>query len=408
MRAIVLCGGIPQLALLRELKRRDITSILIDMDEKALAVQHADAFYPVSTLDVEKVRDIAITEKADFLLSVCADQMMLTVSEISEDLGLPCYLDYETAKKVSDKGQMKRILTEKGIPTSRYVIASALQEADLSGLKYPLIVKPVDSYSSRGVKKVDNYKELIAAFTTAVSISRTGTAVIEEFVDGDEWSVDVYVENGKAIVQCISRLDKVPWSNKFIVCRAFYSSKLTNDNRIKVEAVAQNIADAFHLVNSPMLIQLKTNGDKLSVIEFCARTGGGTKFIRIHEITGFDAINAVIDLTLGITPHVKPWRDDRYIINENLYCNPGVFNKLNGFDYLKSIGIIWDYSQLHPSGYVLNKIESSGDRIAYFSIIASNEKELIKKHRMINDRISVIDSKGEDILRHDIVNAMIL
>ena len=66
----------------------------------------------------------------------------------------------------------------------------------IAHLSYPLIVKPVDSYSSRGVRKVLTKDELILAFNDAVTISRTKTAVVEEFVEGDELTVDVYIENG--------------------------------------------------------------------------------------------------------------------------------------------------------------------------------------------------------------------
>ena len=79
----------------------------------------------------------------------------------------------------------------------------------LQQLKYPLIVKPVDCNSSKGVKKVENYQELIPAFDDAVKFSRTNTAVVEEFVSGVELSIDVYVEDGTAHVLSVSKLDKI-------------------------------------------------------------------------------------------------------------------------------------------------------------------------------------------------------
>ena len=203
-KAMVLCGGVPQIELLKQLKERGITSVLCDMNEKVEARKYADIFYPVSTLDVEKVTEVAIKEKVDFLLSVCADQVLEVVAEISEKLNLPCYIDYKTAQNVSDKELMKDIFVKNGVPTSQHVVMKELSLDKISHLTYPLIVKPVDSYSSRGVKKIEKEEDLQPAFDEAIKISRSKTALVEEFVEGEEVTVDVYVENGIANVLTMS------------------------------------------------------------------------------------------------------------------------------------------------------------------------------------------------------------
>ena len=102
-KALVLCGGIPQVALIEELKSRGIFTILADMNEKCVAVGYADKFYPVSVLDVDAVAKLAKEENVDFIITVCADQVLQVMAEVSESLGLPCYIDFETAKKVKRK-----------------------------------------------------------------------------------------------------------------------------------------------------------------------------------------------------------------------------------------------------------------------------------------------------------------
>ena len=196
-KALVLCGGKPQKALIEELKKRGIFAILADGNEKAAAVPYADKFYKVSTLDIDGIEKVAVTENVDMILSVCADQILLVAAQLSEKLNLPCYINYETAKNVSSKEYMKKIFVEHDIPTAKYVVGDRVSYESIDGLTFPLVVKPVDCYSSRGVKKVENYGELVSAFEIAKNYSRTGTAIAEEFIDGPELSVDIYVENGK-------------------------------------------------------------------------------------------------------------------------------------------------------------------------------------------------------------------
>ena len=77
MRALVLCGGIPQAALIEELKSRGIYTILADMNPHVMARPLADEFYPVSVLDVDAVRKLAEEQKVDMVLTACADQAPL-------------------------------------------------------------------------------------------------------------------------------------------------------------------------------------------------------------------------------------------------------------------------------------------------------------------------------------------
>lgn len=405
MKALVLCGGIPQAALIRELKGRGIETVLADMNEKVVARAYCDKFYTVSVLDVEAIKELAIKEKVDFLITVCADQVLLVVAQLSEELGLPCYIDYQTAENVSKKSYMKKIFWENGVPTSKYVEMDDFDEEKIKDLSYPLIVKPVDAYSSRGVQKVTNIEEAERAFELAKNISRTNSAIVEEFVEGDELTVDVYVENGIANVLSISNLYKIGEDGKFVIHRAQNPADISAENEAKIKDAAQKIATAFGLVDTPMLIQLISTGEKISVIEFCARTGGGVKFSMIKKVSGFDVVSAVVDLTLGIKPHYDEAKrpKTKYTINEFLYCKAGVLDRLEGFDELLNEGIIVEYHQFKSQGYEFKQINCSGDRVGYYSVEADTREEAWRKHDIANERIKALSVNGEDLIRHDIV-----
>ena len=96
MKALVLAAGLPQIALIHDIKSRGIEVVLADYYPNPIAKPYADKFYQISTLDIPAVTELAKTEKVDFILTVCTDQAMLTVANVSEKLGLPCYIDYQT------------------------------------------------------------------------------------------------------------------------------------------------------------------------------------------------------------------------------------------------------------------------------------------------------------------------
>ena len=101
MKALVLAGGFPQIALIKELKRRNIYTLLADYNEAPVAREYADKYYQASTLDIPAITDIAVKEKVDFLITVCADQVLEVVASVAEELGLPWYIDSHTAELVS-------------------------------------------------------------------------------------------------------------------------------------------------------------------------------------------------------------------------------------------------------------------------------------------------------------------
>lgn len=405
MKALVVAGGMPQITLINQLRERGVETILVDGSPTPVALPYPDKFFNVNIFDVEAVKEIAVSEKVDFLITVCADQVLLVVAQISEELGLPWYIDYKTAKLVSDKELMKKIFVQNEIPTSQYVVMGEFDIEKTRHLRYPLIVKPVDAYSSKGVKKVLNEDELRVAFEEAKSISRSKDAIVEEFFEGEEISVDLFIEDGKAHVLCISNSDKVKDDEHFAIFRGRCPVHTSESIKDEVGKVCQKIADAFGIKNAPMLVQLLTDGEKVTVLEFCARTGGAMKWLLIKHASGVDVIKGVIDLTMGIKPDIEVREPEtKYIVNDFIYCKPGVFDHIEGFDEQLEKGNITDYRMLRPKGWKFSgMITSSTDRLCGVTFQDDTLEGFNRKHREFVESVRVVDAEGNDIMRHDLL-----
>ena len=210
MKILVLAGGADQIALINELRNRSHFVILLDYLENPPAKFYADKHIVASTLDLEQVEVIAKQEKVDLICTACTDQALLTVAYVSERLGLPCYIDYHTGLNVTNKSCMKKILTENNIPTAKYKILSTVDVGGITGFEYPLVIKPVDCNSSKGVKRAETIGEVRLFLEEAIKISRTHTAVVEEFKEGKEISADFYIEKGTAYISAkVNSIDDI-------------------------------------------------------------------------------------------------------------------------------------------------------------------------------------------------------
>ena len=402
MKILVLAGGADQIALINEFKARGHEIILVDYFENPPARPYADKHIVASTLDVERVKEIAIAQKVDLITTACTDQALLTVANVSEQLGLPCYLSYQTGLNVTNKSYMKNVLFANNIPTAKFVI---LDNVDLDAVKdftLPLVVKPVDCNSSKGVKRIDDIADITKYLEEAIKLSRTKKAIVEEFKTGKEISVDYYVEGCEAKLLCATTSLKIKNSKSFtILCSDYPAINEEQEELLKV--IGNQVAKAFGLKDCPLFIQMIANGTDVNVIEFSARMGGGSKYNLIRVLSGVNIMSKYVDLVLGGKPSVSPSRLVNFCKMVYLYCNSGVFDHIEGLEELKQQGIIDSYFEYKTKGMEISHAETSGDRPAGYLITAETADALQEKLNYVDSHIMVVSDKGEDIMLHNLL-----
>lgn len=407
MKILVLAGGSDQIALINELHKHHHEVILADYYQKPPALPFADKHFLISTLDTIAIKKLALEEKVDLITTACTDQALLTVAKVSEELSLPCYISYSTALNVTNKAYMKRIMTEKNIPTAKYLITDSNDISVVKGLKFPLVIKPVDCNSSNGVQKINSKNNIHDAIQEAIRLSRTKTAIIEEYQEGIEISADFFIENGSVKLLCTTGTYKIPSNNSFTILQSCYPILSTEDEK-KVSDIGCQIAKAFHLDNCPLLVQLILKNNHFSVLEFSPRMGGGSKYKVIERLSGVDIMKVYVDTLLGHPVTVCPQKKVNYALMNYIYCKPGTFNKIIGFDSLMTNNVICDYFQYKINGTEIKKAVNSSDRPGGFLITAASLKELKTKLKEADKLIKVIDNDNVDLMLHDFYSTKLI
>lgn len=406
-KIMVLAGGHDQAAFIRELRLLidDVYVILIDMNPNVLAVKEADKMLLISTMDFEQVTKAAKEEKVDYIMTACGDQPLLTVGLVSDQLGLPCYLTKEQILNLTNKKNMKKVMVENGIPTSRFKTFSSLDDLDDSGLEYPLIVKPADSNGSKGVRKIFVPSELMEKAKEAFSYSISGTIILEEFNEGEEISCDYYIKDGKAIevLKLQSNKYKVNENITSVIYQSIIPAPYLNDvAKKKLDEIANKLAAAYHLDNTPLLLQAIVKGDKVNVLEYSARLGGGSKYKTIQNVTGFNVLRACAMSMLGMQPEIPVIEDRKQCYSKcHFYVKGGNLCEINGIEELIQEGVIDEFLPTSPMGVRKNPPSSSSDRIGCVFITASDYSELQRKVEMAVNRLQVLDENGDDMLIRD-------
>ena len=210
MKNIVILGaGLMQKPAILSAKELGFHTIVVDADKNAVASPLAHEFFQIDLKDREGILELCTKLKAspEGLAGVftAGTDFSASVSYVCEKLGLSAH-SFEAALNASIKTKMRQCFENSGVPSPKFLRA---EEADINEklfektnkiMSLPIVVKPVDNMGARGCRMVRTEKEFLPAVKAAVSCSRTASAIIEEYMEGPEFSIDALVYNGKFIV----------------------------------------------------------------------------------------------------------------------------------------------------------------------------------------------------------------
>lgn len=397
--AIVLGGTNPHKELVLLLQKRGFFVVLIDYLLSPPAASISDYHLRESTLDKDKVLEVARTLNAQLVVALCIDQANVTACYVSEKLSLPCSYGYETALLISDKIEMKMKMAEVGIPTSNFISIQQDEPTEVERLKFPLVVKPSDSNGSKGVRVVDNKYELQEYLKEALVISRNGKAIVEEFLFGDELGVDCFIADGQAHIISTHKKRKPLLKNDTVIFSigSISPALVSNQALENISAIATKIAIGFGLNNVPLLLQVMVSESSVQVIEFAPRIGGGLNFRKIPKYTGFDILEASLESWMG-NVIIPVYSAPGNLYSENhLYTESGIFGRIEGIKELVENGTIVEFYPNKKTGDKILPGNASKDRAGSFIVEGKNIDEVKEKIQKSINSISVFDEQGQPL-----------
>ena len=300
MRKIAIIGAsYLQEPIVRKANEMGLYTICFAWREGATCADICDKFYPISITEKKEILRVCKDEKIDAICTIASDTAVIAVNYVAANMGLIGNDDsYSVA--CTNKYAMRQCFVKNSVPSPKYVLASANKPIDLIEFKFPVIVKPTDRSGSRGVEKVISTDLLEAAVARAIEASFSREAIIEEYVDGQEISVESISYKGQHYILQIT--DKVTTGAPYFVELAHHQpSSLPNEIQQRVRSIVINALNALHIEYGASHSELKiTPSREIKVIEVGARMGGdfiGSNLVQLS--TGYDFLKGVIDVAMG-------------------------------------------------------------------------------------------------------------
>lgn len=288
--------------LIEKAKKRGIETHVFAWQSDDIGEKTADYFYPISIIEKEAILSKCKEIGIDGICSIASDLASITVNYVADKMNL-IGNSLESVELSTNKHQMRKCFEREGDPSPKSFLVETLSDLQSVSIDFPVIVKPVDRSGSRGITKVNSNDALGDAIEYAKSQGFDKSVLVEEFVTGDEYSVEFISWKGKHHFLALTQKYTTGAPN-FIETGHLQPAMVPQDILEKVICVVTHALDSLGIQYGASHSELKISQDgMIRLIEIGGRMGGD--FIGSHLVemsTGIDFVSAVIDIALGIEP----------------------------------------------------------------------------------------------------------
>ena len=279
-------------------RARGIYTIVCDGYPDGPAKKIADKSYDVDVRNTEKTAEICRENGVDGIIGSFSDVLFEEITKIADLAGLRWYAKPDKLDFYREKDKAKALLAKLGIRVPKNTqLHSDFSDRELDGFSFPLVIKPVNGYGSKGIFVVHSISEIRDRFSQVATRSFGEREIIqvEEYSAGYEYNIMTWLVDGKVYPLGFADRERNPQSGSAIpqMNRIVYPSVNSATVLEKAVDVLQKFADAVGQTEGALSMQFFYHEDEVEVCEIAGRLFG-----QEHELITYNSGLDVIDLLL--------------------------------------------------------------------------------------------------------------
>ena len=370
---MVLAAGLLQIPVIKKAREMGVYVIALDDDPNAPGMALADkAIVPGGLMNEERLVAIAKEENIDGVIHPCSEVAMNVMGRINDELQLSG-ISKEMAIRATNKHLMREAFEKYGAPSPKSLLTKDEEDAwkiFCEQFTTTAILKPSRNSGSRGIAKVEKgiaKDGFIELYRRALDESRDHSVLIEQFIEGPEFSVEVIVWQGEPHVLAVT--DKKTTEAPYFVELGH------NQPSVFHEEIQQKLKDgaiagikALRLSNCAAHCELKVQDGEAYLMEIGARMGGDFISTELtHLSSGIDMVAATINVVLGMVPNLQPTEPKHGVCIRYFTPKPGKLVSINNVEALNDPHV-YDAEIYHQVGDMIPEVKSSLDRSGHVII----------------------------------------
>lgn len=401
-KLLVLGTSLVSVEIVQTAKRMGCYTVVTDNlpPEKSYAKKEADEYWMISTSDIDQLEKKCREENINAVFSGVSEFNLDRLIELTDRLGLPCYIDKTAWKYARDKSAFKKKCREFGIPVEEeYHVSDPPQSQELAVIKYPVVVKPVDGTGNKGLSICHNENELIEGCKKARANSDNKEILVERYIRGEETWNFYYLAEREIQYVYSGRVFRQPGYPSFLY--SFGSSTVEDQNEYKDQFNEKCIAllkDIGCTKGIAWIQFIRDENGHYYALEMAQRMSAGTSGKAMKKAIGVNAIEWMLDLALGNshTPEMLPkTAEPPFAAAHCVYCQfaekSGTIVSMQGYNELDSD--IYEVSKVVHEGTYAEKYRL----LVRITFVAKNGKDMCDRLREINDKSYILNENKENM-----------
>lgn len=346
----IIGGGVMASYFGQSCHRLGIEGHYFSMPDGKVDVKDVDVYHEINIFDKDSIVDIC--ERIGVNGVVATTELTVPITAyVANKLGL-LGNEVEVAKVITDKYRNRQCIKNlKLLKSPQYTVVSCIQEIYAADIPYPIILKPVSLGGKRGLSVVTSEDELIPAFDYAVKSFRVGVQpkiIVEQYLQGGvECSVESISYKGRHHIIQITQKDSGGAPHCVELGHHQPASLTPQLWDAVVSAVSEGLS-AIGLTNGACHTEVKIIEDKVFLIEFNARPGGGhIAYPLVEYSTGYDYISGLVLAAIDALPSidVKSFKHHYsgmyYVVKQTSYLKP-IFDKCESYEWCREKHFVSD------------------------------------------------------------------
>lgn len=404
-KKLLFLGANPETSNIVQLaKEMGVTTIVTDYDPDAPAKKVADISYDINGLDVNAICEMARKEQVDGVMVGVADVLVQPYQKVCENLGLPCFANAKSAAAFNNKRIFKQTCAEYGI--------EGIPEYSLenkNSIVYPVIVKPADSNSGKGITLVRHRSELDNAVERAKAESRSATVLIERYMECSDVSIYYTIVDGKAYLSTLSdRYTLRTDTSATPICLGDVFPSRHYDKFMQSEHPKYvNMLKGLGVENGVLYVSAFYENGHFYVYDPGFRLQGGGFHLTLLGVNGFDQRKMLINFALtgsmayyDLDKLNDPQLHGMSAATVWFLLKPGIIEQIYGLDYVKNHPSVDFAIQRFEIGDEITSQMQGTERQVFLRIFmhCKNESELKATIKDFQNRLKVLTPSGENLI----------
>lgn len=378
--------------------------------ERSAAKKIADENLLISTADLKQLGNVIEESSVDGVLSGISEFNLLNAMSLSNKYKLPFYCTEGQWNMVEKKNRFRQLCETYLVPCPKtYYTGGKMSEEDWNRIVFPAVIKPVDASTSAGVHICYDMQDMKKYEDDALSKSESGQIIVEEFVEGDEFTAHYTIVNGRASLSCVdNRYPVAVHKGKVTTVPAarIYPCTYMDEYIKQVDPPMTQLCESLGMETGIMFIQglYDKNKKQFHIFEAGLRSAAEAPYRFIDRINGINAMHLLVDYALSVTSEYSVAAEDPYMKGKccgivSFVAKGGTVGKIIGLEEaVAATSSVIEYESRYPVGSTTPDGDTLRQLMIRFVMICDSREQMARDVAYLNSHIEVLDDQGTNMV----------